>query len=122
MDQKLSKSPQDIVSEIHTECTKMVTLTPQSAQRFFKTSVGTYGAHDAFLGITVPYIRKIAKKYSHVSLEVIEHILTSRFNEERLLALLLLVHHYQKGDSETRECVYQCYLNNLQQVSDRTTA
>jgi hypothetical protein len=40
-----------------------VTVDPSHQARFFKINPGDYGAHDQFLGITTPTLRKIAKEF-----------------------------------------------------------
>jgi 3-methyladenine DNA glycosylase AlkD len=95
-----------------------VTLNQEAARRFFKVSEGSYGAGDEFLGITVPNLRKVAKVYKDIELQTIEALLKSKYNEERLLALLILVHRYQKGNSDHQKKVYQFYFNNLDCVNN----
>jgi 3-methyladenine DNA glycosylase AlkD len=107
-----------ILKDIRAECSMNVTLTPEAAKRFFKTSDGDYGEHDAFLGVTVPALRKIAKKYPHTSLKILEILLQSKYNEERLLALLILVHKYQKSASHQQKEICQFYLKNLEHVNN----
>jgi 3-methyladenine DNA glycosylase AlkD len=85
---------------------------------FFKTGPGDYAEHDQFLGVPVPQLRKIAKKHAHLALETVIELLQSTFNEERTLALLLLVQRYQKGDSTSKEHIFQLYQTHIKQVNN----
>jgi len=104
--------------DIKNECAANVTLSSKDATRFFKVLEGSYGAGDEFLGITVPNLRKIAKTYKNVDLEVIEELLQSKYNEERLLGLIILVHQYQQGNHNCQEERFQFYLNNLNRINN----
>ncbi len=107
-----------MIEDIRTECAANITLTPENAKRFFKTTAGSYGAGDKFLGITVPNLRKIVKLYKDIELQIIQELLQSKYNEERLLALLILVHQYQKGNSDRQEELYIFYLSNIDCVNN----
>ena len=85
-------------------------------QRFFKTGKGEYGEGDIFLGITVPQQRLVAKKYPNLTLEEIQELLKSKIHEERVVALMILKHKYQK-DSNKKEIV-DFYLNNTQNINN----
>ena len=63
----------------------------EHSQRFFKTGKGEYGEGDIFLGIRVPVLRKLVKKYRGISIAEVRRLLHSKFHEERLLAVLMLV-------------------------------
>lgn len=69
--------------------------------RFFKTGIGEYGEGDRFLGVAVPAIRKVAKKFTDTSYDVLEGLMESEWHECRLCALLILVEKYKKQPSET---------------------
>ena len=84
-------------------------------QRFFKTAPGEYGEGDVFLGLTVPEIRAIAKQFSTLSLKEIEKHLKSKYHEERLAALLILVHNYNKNQDEK---IVSFYLKNTKHVNN----
>ena len=84
-------------------------------QRFFKTGKGEYGEGDIFLGLTVPETRAIAKQFSHLSLNQMLPNLKSKFHEERLAALLILVNNYQKTSSEE---IVKFYLQNTKYINN----
>ncbi len=87
-------------------------------QRFFKTGVGQYGEGDVFLGIKVPPLRALAKRYRDAKLDVVSNLLTSRYHEERLFALLLLMQFYQHGTDTEQSSAYELYLNNTQRINN----
>ncbi len=68
--------------------------------RFFKTGKGEYGEGDMFLGITVPNCRSIAEQYQDLPQTELIKLISSKYHEERLVALLILVIQYQKGDQQ----------------------
>jgi len=87
-------------------------------KRFFKTGKDQYGEGDKFRGIKVPEIRKLSKKYKDISLSDTKNLLHSKFHEDRLLALFILVLKYQKGDEALKEKIYKLYLANLKYVNN----
>jgi 3-methyladenine DNA glycosylase AlkD len=93
-----------------------VSIPKERVTAFFKTGNGHYAEGDEFIGVSVPNLRKIAKDFTHLSLLDIQALLSSKINEERLLALFILIHQYAKGT--LKEEVYQFYLNNLQYVNN----
>jgi 3-methyladenine DNA glycosylase AlkD len=95
--------------------------TPAKAARqmtFFKTGKGQYSAHDKFLGVTVPDIRKIAAEFRHLPPAELECLLRSAYNDIRLFALLVMVGQYERGDAATRERLYRLYMKNLSAVNN----
>ena len=85
---------------------------------YFKTGPGQYGEGDRFLGIVVPVVRQLAKKFKSLSLADCQALLASPYNEARLLALLVLVARYARGDAPTQEAVYALYLSQRQRVNN----
>lgn len=87
-------------------------------ERFFKTGPGEYGEGDRFLGVMVPEIRAVAKEYRRASLAIIEQLLASSIHEERLVALLILVDHYEQSATTKQERIAQFYLAHLARVNN----
>ena len=78
-------------------------------QWFFKTDKGQYGEGDIFLGIKVPVQRKIAKEFKLLKLKDLKKLLSSKIHEERLIALLILVLQFEKGDDLTKGKIFKFY-------------
>lgn len=87
-------------------------------QRFFKTSKGEYGEGDIFYGLTVPQSRKVAVKYKDLSFNEITLLLKSKIHEERLIALLILVHNFKNGDERERAKIYKFYLKSTKYINN----
>ncbi len=90
----------------------------KDSQWFFKTGKGEYGEGDVFHGITVPALRKVSKKYIKLLLKDIEKLLYSKYHEERLLSLYILVLQYSKGDESAKEEIYNFYYKHRSQVNN----
>ena len=94
---------------------------PQKAEalkRFFKTGKGQYGEGDIFLGVQVPDLRKIVRKYAKISLDNTLNLLRSKIHEERLIALLIMVEKTKRSDETEREILFQKYLENTQYINN----
>ncbi len=87
-------------------------------QRFFKTGKGEYGEGDIFLGITVPKLRVIAIQYTNLPFADIVKFLKSSIHEERLIALLILVHTFKTADSKEQKKIFNFYLSQTQYINN----
>ncbi len=87
-------------------------------QRFFKTCKGQYGDGDIFLGISVPEQRKVAKKFKEIELSKLKPFMQSGIHEERLVALLILVQKFEKGNEAEKGKIYKFYFDNVQGVNN----
>ncbi len=87
-------------------------------QRFFKTGPGEYGEGDKFAGIKVPVSRKIAINNSDLTLEEVKQLLVSEIHEERLIALLILVHQFKKGDEAQKKKIFKFYVRNTKHINN----
>ncbi|MBM4222355.1 MAG: DNA alkylation repair protein [Gammaproteobacteria bacterium] len=106
------------LESVHKKVIESIDSTSAHVARFFKTGAGEYGEHDSFLGVTVPTIRKLVKIFENLTQYEIAHLLSSKFNEERLLALLILVKQYQKGSAAEKEAIYNFYLTHTDYVNN----
>lgn len=106
-------------SAIHADFNKLAN--PEQAghlQRFFKTGKGEYGEGDIFLGIKVPEVRKLVRKYKTVPLSTIQEFMKSKYHEERLFSVLSMVLRFEKGTPETRRMVFDLYVQNIRYVNN----
>lgn len=97
---------------------KSVDSTPEKVSLYFKTGSGSYGEFDQFLGITTPTLRKLGKRFSDLSFDALGYLLLSKYNEERLLALIILVNRYQKGNLVQKNEIFEFYARNLKCVNN----
>ena len=84
---------------------------------FFKTGKGEYGEGDIFLGVRVPVLRQIAKKYNKLSPKDLDRLLNSDFHEYRFIALVILINKYKKAKDEEKKVIYNFYLKNLENIN-----
>jgi 3-methyladenine DNA glycosylase AlkD len=87
-------------------------------QRFFKTGPGQYGEGDIFLGIRVPATRAIMRRHRDLPMADRLRLLKSKYHEERLVALLLLVDAYVRADEKTRAKICRDYLAHSKYINN----
>lgn len=89
-------------------------------RRFFKCGPGQYGEGDQFLGLSVPQVRTVLAQYRTLELTECSTLLQSPYNEARLLAVLILVAHYQRkrATAHERQAVFDTYLAQRARVNN----
>jgi len=87
-------------------------------QRFFKTGKGDYGEGDVFLGVKIPPIRALVKKYNGLSIDDAVKLLQSKIHEERMTALLLLVQKFKKANEVEKRKIYTLYIANTKKINN----
>ena len=90
----------------------------EHSQRFFKTGPGEYGEGDKFLGIRVPKLRAEVKAARVLTLSETLKLLHSPYHEARLLALLILVDRFKRGDETIRGRIYRHYLEQTRHINN----
>ena len=85
-------------------------------QGFFKTGPGQYGEGDHFLGIRVPDVRKVAREFRSLPLADLRKLLRSKWHEDRLLALVILVDQYERGGD--RDAIYELYIASTDGINN----
>lgn len=73
-----------------------------SAARFFQAGPGGYGEGDEFIGVSVPKLRAVARRFRGVTRPVVVELLASPVHELRLIALLLLHAEFERADPNPR--------------------
>lgn len=88
--------------------------------RFFKTGKGEYGEGDRFLGIPVPEVRAVSRRFAAAEFSVVRQMLMSPYHEHRLSALLVLVEKFARtlhSPTERKEVV-KFYLDNATRANN----
>lgn len=111
-----------MTEEIKNELKKLSTLQRKNANKwFFKTGKGDYGEGDVFIGVSVPNVRTVAKKYfKEIKFVELQKLLRSSVHEERLCALIILCYKYEgkNSDKNSKEKVFNFYFKNLNFVNN----
>ncbi len=83
-------------------------------KNFYKTGQGQYAEHDKFNNVSVPILRKISKEFRYLSLNELENFIHSEINEERLLAIFILILQFQKDPNK----IYDYYMKNIDYINN----
>jgi len=87
--------------------------------KFFKTAKGEYGYGDLFLGIRMPVTRQLAKDNIGLSLGNTKTLIKSKYHEERMLGLIILVNKYAKASQDDeKENIYQVYISHFKYINN----
>lgn len=120
------------ITTISTELTQFIDENKRYIlPKFFKTAKGQYGEGDKFLGITVPNIRKVAKKHLEANISDIISLLNSSWHEERMCGLIIMVErvkltqkklwvktHTEEEGEKIRYEYYRLYLDNIDAINN----
>ena len=87
-------------------------------QWFFKTGPGEYGEGDRFIGLTLPQIRGLVKQHRDLTQNELGQLLRSPIHEERLLALLVLVDQYRRGDGREKSRIYRFTVKSFRRINN----
>jgi 3-methyladenine DNA glycosylase AlkD len=90
----------------------------KNLSKFFKTGKGEYGEGDKFIGVVVPNIRTVAKKYKELPLKEIQKILNSKIHEHRLTALIILTYKFPRADELLKKDIVSFYIKNTKQINN----
>ena len=86
---------------------------------FFKTGKGQYGEGDVFIGVSMPEIRALSKKYYQlVSITQATKLLKSEIHDQRMLALVMLVNKYKQGSEAERLKIFNVFLKKIQYINN----
>jgi 3-methyladenine DNA glycosylase AlkD len=86
---------------------------------YFKTGKGQYAEGDVFLGgISTPVSKSFSKKYQDLSILDLEKLLSSKYHEERSVAIGILLSKFAKSKGIERKKLYDFYLNNTAHINN----
>ncbi|OBC12506.1 DNA alkylation repair protein [Gordonia sp. 852002-50816_SCH5313054-c] len=81
-----------------------------SMASYFQAHPGGYGGDDEFLGVRVPQLRAIAKRFRGISRGEVRTLLTSRFHEVRLAGLFCARDGFDRADAAEADLWVADYL------------
>ncbi len=87
-------------------------------RKYFKAGKGEYGEGDRFLGIQVPALRKMVKKYKEISIGEASELIKSEFHEERLFSLLVLAALFKRANDKDKKKIYTVYLRSTKFINN----
>ena len=90
----------------------------ETSKWFFKTGPGEYGENDQFRGIRVPKLRKTASKFKQLAFEDTLKLLKSPWHEDRMVALFILTHQFNKGDDTAKTQIFEAYLAHTAYINN----
>jgi len=90
----------------------------ESTAKFFKAYPGGYSEGDFFLSCGVPATRGVAKRFAKLSLAELDKLITSKWHDDRLLALFILVGQYRKGSPQECAAIYDFYIAHKAHVNN----
>jgi 3-methyladenine DNA glycosylase AlkD len=85
---------------------------------FFKTGAGEYAEGDIFLGVSVPAVRSVVRRYRELPGDEIILLLADPLHECRLAALLILVDQFTRAKDEEKKSIVDLYLQQLDRVNN----
>jgi 3-methyladenine DNA glycosylase AlkD len=86
---------------------------------FFGAGKGGYGEGDQFLGVRVPELRQLARRYrACASLADVHTLLGSPWHEVRLLGAILLVELYKAGNANVRRESVELLLRSTDRLNN----
>lgn len=92
----------DLLKKIKSDLAEFIE--PEKAEflpKFFKAFPGGYGEGDKFIGVRVPYQRKVAKRhFRDFALKSFGVVLQSDVHEYRLTGLFMLGYRFEKTKTE----------------------
>ncbi len=87
--------------------------------RFFKSGPGQYGEGDAFLGLTVPAVRTVARAFHDRDPASLLPLLHSSWHEERLCCLVIWVTQFDRAKSrDEKHRLFQLYWRHRKHVNN----
>lgn len=94
----------------------------KSNQWFFKTGPGQYGYGDRFIGVRVPDVRQVARKFLDMDFKEVAKLINSPIHEIRLAAILILVEKnkiaLKTKDTKTQKNILDFYIRHRAKVNN----